>query len=75
VAPYRLTIALVGLLLRDEGFLVNSAYPGFVNTDMGGPMGATKPVRGRCGGNRVAGHAPGRRPTGGFFRDGNHVTY
>ncbi len=30
--------------LHDAGFLVNSACPGFVNTDMGGPMGATKPV-------------------------------
>jgi NAD(P)-dependent dehydrogenase (short-subunit alcohol dehydrogenase family) len=27
--------------LKDEGILVNSACPGFVNTDMGGPMGAT----------------------------------
>ena len=26
--------------LAGEGFLVNSACPGFVNTDMGGPMGA-----------------------------------
>jgi NAD(P)-dependent dehydrogenase (short-subunit alcohol dehydrogenase family) len=30
--------------LKDERFLVNSACPGFVNTDMGGPMGATKSV-------------------------------
>ena len=30
--------------LKDEGILVNSACPGFVNTDMGGPMGAQKPV-------------------------------
>ena len=30
--------------LEGEGVLVNSACPGLVTTDMGGPIGATKPV-------------------------------
>ena len=50
--------------LKDAGFLVNSACPGFVNTDMGGPMGAKKPVRGRGRGDRVAGDFAGRRADG-----------
>ncbi len=50
--------------LKGEGILVNSACPGFVNTDMGGPMGAPKPVRGRRQRSRVAGDAARRRTDG-----------
>ena len=42
--------------LEGDGFIVNSACPGFVKTDMGGPMGANKPSRrarpGSCGSPR-----------------------
>ena len=44
-----------------EGVLVNSACPGFVATDMGGPMGAQKPVEEGAAGHRVAGDASRRR--------------
>jgi NAD(P)-dependent dehydrogenase (short-subunit alcohol dehydrogenase family) len=61
--------------LRGDGFLINSACPGFVNTDMGGPMGATKPVEdGASGVVWLATLADGG-PTGGFFRDGRPVAF
>ena len=47
--------------LKDEGFLVNSACPGFVKTDMGGPMGAQKPVEDGATGIVWLADAPGRR--------------
>ena len=37
----RTQAAILSTELKGDGFLVNSACPGFVNTDMGGPMGAT----------------------------------
>ena len=61
--------------LAGEGFLVNSACPGFVASDMGAPMGAKKSVEdGACG---VVGLAtlPDDGPTGGFFRDGEPVAF
>jgi NAD(P)-dependent dehydrogenase (short-subunit alcohol dehydrogenase family) len=61
--------------LRDEGFLVNSACPGFVNTDMGGPMGATKPVHDGAAGIVWLATLPDDGPTGGFFRDGQPVAF
>ncbi len=56
--------------LKDEGILVNSACPGFVNTDMGGPMGATEAGGGRREGIVWLATLPDDGPTGGFFRDG-----
>jgi NAD(P)-dependent dehydrogenase (short-subunit alcohol dehydrogenase family) len=61
--------------LRDEGFLVNSACPGFVNTDMGGPMGASKPVHEGAAGIVWLATLADDGPTGGFFRDGRPVAF
>jgi NAD(P)-dependent dehydrogenase (short-subunit alcohol dehydrogenase family) len=61
--------------LRDAGFLVNSACPGFVNTDMGGPMGATKSVEDGAAGIVWLATLDDDGPTGGFFRDGKPVAF
>ncbi len=61
--------------LKEERFLVNSACPGFVNTDMGGPMGATKPVEDGAAGIVWLATLPDDGPTGGFFRDGEPVAF
>jgi NAD(P)-dependent dehydrogenase (short-subunit alcohol dehydrogenase family) len=61
--------------LSGEGFLVNSGCPGFVNTDMGGPMGATKPVEDGAAGIVWLATLPDDGPTGGFFRDGRPVSF
>jgi NAD(P)-dependent dehydrogenase (short-subunit alcohol dehydrogenase family) len=61
--------------LKDEGILVNSACPGFVNTDMGGPMGATKSVEDGAKGIVWLATLPDDGPTGGFFRDGRPVAF
>ena len=61
--------------LKDERFLVNSACPGFVNTDMGGPMGAQKPVEEGAAGIVWLATLPDDGPTGGFFRDGQPVVF
>ena len=61
--------------LKDAGFLVNSACPGFVNTDMGGPMGAKKPVEDGAAGIVWLATLPDDGPTGGFFRDGKPVAF
>jgi NAD(P)-dependent dehydrogenase (short-subunit alcohol dehydrogenase family) len=61
--------------LRDAGFLVNSACPGFVNTDMGGQFGAKKPVDEGAAGIVWLATLPDDGPTGGFFRDGSPVTF
>jgi NAD(P)-dependent dehydrogenase (short-subunit alcohol dehydrogenase family) len=61
--------------LAGEGFLVNSACPGFVNTDMGGPMGAKKPVEEGAAGIVWLATLPDGGPTGGFFRDGKPVAF
>jgi NAD(P)-dependent dehydrogenase (short-subunit alcohol dehydrogenase family) len=61
--------------LRGEGFLVNSACPGFVNTDMGGPMGARKPVQEGAAGIVWLATLGDDGPTGGFFRDGRPVAF
>ena len=61
--------------LQGEGFKVNSACPGFVNTDMGGPMGAQKPVEEGAAGIVWLATLPDDGPTGGFFRDGKPVAF
>src|SRR5436309_3037137 len=61
--------------LKDAGFLINSACPGFVNTDMGGPMGAQKPVEDGAAGIVWLATLPDGGPTGGFFRDGRPVAF
>ncbi len=61
--------------LKDEGILVNSACPGFVNTDMGGPMGARKSVQDGAKGIVWLATLPDDGPTGGFFRDGVPVAF
>jgi NAD(P)-dependent dehydrogenase (short-subunit alcohol dehydrogenase family) len=61
--------------LKDAGFLVNSACPGFVNTDMGGPMGASKPVEEGAAGIVWLATLGDDGPTGGFFRDGKPVAF
>jgi NAD(P)-dependent dehydrogenase (short-subunit alcohol dehydrogenase family) len=61
--------------LKGAGLLVNSACPGFVNTDMGGPMGATKPVQDGAAGIVWLATLPDDGPTGGFFRDGQPVAF
>jgi len=61
--------------LAGEGFLVNSACPGFVKTDMGGPMGAQKPVEDGAAGIVWLATLGDEGPTGGFFRDGEPVVF
>jgi NAD(P)-dependent dehydrogenase (short-subunit alcohol dehydrogenase family) len=61
--------------LRDARFLVNSACPGFVNTDMGGQFGAKKPVHEGAAGIVWLATLPDDGPTGGFFRDGKPVAF
>ncbi len=61
--------------LKDQGFLINSACPGFVNTDMGGPMGATKSVEDGAAGVVWLATLPDDGPTGGFFRDREPVAF
>jgi NAD(P)-dependent dehydrogenase (short-subunit alcohol dehydrogenase family) len=61
--------------LKDAGLLVNSACPGFVATDMGAPMGATKPVEDGAAGIVWLATLPDDGPTGGFFRDGKAIAF
>jgi NAD(P)-dependent dehydrogenase (short-subunit alcohol dehydrogenase family) len=61
--------------LKDARFLVNSACPGFVNTDMGGPMGAKKSVHDGAAGVVWLATLPDDGPTGGFFRDGQPIAF
>jgi NAD(P)-dependent dehydrogenase (short-subunit alcohol dehydrogenase family) len=61
--------------LADAGVLVNSACPGFVKTDMGGPMGASKSVQDGASGIVWLATLPDGGPTGGFFRDGRPVAF
>jgi NAD(P)-dependent dehydrogenase (short-subunit alcohol dehydrogenase family) len=56
-------------------FKVNSACPGFVNTDMGGQFGAKKPVEDGAAGIVWLATLPDDGPTGGFFRDGKPVAF
>ncbi|HEV3319409.1 MAG TPA: SDR family NAD(P)-dependent oxidoreductase [Solirubrobacteraceae bacterium] len=61
--------------LAGEGFLVNSACPGLVATDMGAQFGATKPVEDGAAGVVWLATLPDDGPTGGFFRDGSPVAF
>ena len=61
--------------LKDAGFLVNSACPGFVATDMGAPMGAKKSVEDGAAGITWLATLPDDGPTGGFFRDGEAIAF
>lgn len=61
--------------LADAGVLVNSACPGFVDTDMGGPMGAQKPVEDGAAGIVWLATLPDDGPSGGFFRDGRPLPW
>jgi NAD(P)-dependent dehydrogenase (short-subunit alcohol dehydrogenase family) len=79
---YRVSKAALNALTRilstelaGEGFLINSACPGFVKTDMGGPMGAQKPVQEGAAGIVWLATLPDDGPTGGFFRDGKPVAF
>jgi NAD(P)-dependent dehydrogenase (short-subunit alcohol dehydrogenase family) len=61
--------------LAGEGFLVNSACPGLVATDMGAQFGATKSVEDGASGVVWLATLPDDGPTGGFFRDGSPVAF
>jgi NAD(P)-dependent dehydrogenase (short-subunit alcohol dehydrogenase family) len=61
--------------LKQEGVLVNSGCPGFVSTDMGGPMGAEKPVQEGAQGIVWLATLPDDGPTGGSFRDCKPVAF
>jgi NAD(P)-dependent dehydrogenase (short-subunit alcohol dehydrogenase family) len=61
--------------LADAGFLVNSACPGFVKSDMGTPLGAWKSVEDGAAGIVWLATLPDDGPTGGFFRDGEPVVF
>jgi NAD(P)-dependent dehydrogenase (short-subunit alcohol dehydrogenase family) len=61
--------------LAEDGFKVNSACPGFVKSDMGGPMGAQKSVSDGAAGIVWLATLPDDGPTGGFFRDGTPVAF
>jgi NAD(P)-dependent dehydrogenase (short-subunit alcohol dehydrogenase family) len=74
-AALNATTRILSTELKPAGFLVNSACPGFVNTDMGGPMGATKPVEDGAAGIVWLATIPDDGPTGGFFRDGQPVAF
>jgi NAD(P)-dependent dehydrogenase (short-subunit alcohol dehydrogenase family) len=74
-AALNATTRILSTELKDDGFLVNSACPGFVNTDMGGPMGATKTVSDGAAGVVWLATLPDDGPTGGFFRAGNPVAF
>jgi NAD(P)-dependent dehydrogenase (short-subunit alcohol dehydrogenase family) len=61
--------------LKDDGFLVNSACPGFVNTDMGGQFGAKKSVQDGAAGVVWLATLPDDGPSGGFFRDEQPISF
>ena len=61
--------------LEEAGVKVNSACPGFVATDMGGPFGAKKSVEDGAAGIVWLATLPDDGPTGGFFRDGKPLDF
>ena len=74
-AALNATTRILATELKEDGVLVNSACPGFVNTDMGGQFGAKKPVEDGAAGIVWLAALPDDGPTGGFFRDGEPVTF
>jgi NAD(P)-dependent dehydrogenase (short-subunit alcohol dehydrogenase family) len=66
---------MLSVELAEEGFLVNSACPGFVKTDMGTPLGAWKSVEDGAAGIVWLATLPDDGPTGGFFRDGKPIAF
>jgi NAD(P)-dependent dehydrogenase (short-subunit alcohol dehydrogenase family) len=79
---YRVSKAALNAMTRilsaevaEAGVKVNSACPGFVNTDMGGQFGAKKPVEDGAAGIVWLATLPDDGPTGGFFRDGKPVAF
>ena len=61
--------------LEGAGVKVNSACPGLVDTDMGGQFGAQKSVEEGAAGVVWLATLPEDGPSGGFFRDGQPVTF
>ena len=74
-AALNATTRILATELKEDGVLVNSACPGFVNTDMGGQFGAKKPVEDGAAGIVWLATLPDDGPSGGFFRDGKPVTF
>jgi NAD(P)-dependent dehydrogenase (short-subunit alcohol dehydrogenase family) len=74
-AALNATTRILSTELKDEGVLVNSACPGFVNTDMGGQFGAKKSVEDGAAGIVWLATLPDDGPTGGFFRDGKPIAF
>jgi NAD(P)-dependent dehydrogenase (short-subunit alcohol dehydrogenase family) len=82
VPGYRVSKAALNAMTRilstelgDAGFLVNSACPGFVASDMGRQWGASKSVEDGAAGVVWLATLPDDGPTGGFFRDGQPVAF
>jgi NAD(P)-dependent dehydrogenase (short-subunit alcohol dehydrogenase family) len=82
VPGYRVSKAALNAMTRilsnelaDDGFLVNSACPGFVASDMGSQWGAKKSVPDGAAGVVWLATLPDDGPTGGFFRDGKPVAF
>lgn len=65
---------ILAVELSDTGIKVNSVCPGWVRTAMGGP-GATRTVEEGVQGILWAATLPDDGPTGGFFRDGEPLTW
>jgi len=61
--------------LKDAGFRVNSFHPGFMDTDMGGPMGGKKSVEDGAAGVVWLATLDDDGPTGGFFVDGKPLAF
>jgi NAD(P)-dependent dehydrogenase (short-subunit alcohol dehydrogenase family) len=82
VPGYRVSKAALNAMTRilsnelaGEGFLVNSACPGFVASDMGSQWGAKKSVPDGAAGIVWLATLPDDGPTGGFFRDGEPIAF
>lgn len=64
----------MGADLKDDGILVNAVCPGWVRTDMGGPEAPRNVTQGAASIIWPA-FLPDNGPTGGFFRDGEPVSW